>query len=372
MNSKRGFPDNLFLSNYWRKLMDTGSCEGEGVDGKRRMIDRFSNLPDHVAHHILSFLTISHLARFGCVSRRCRELYLSAPFLNIDELPRLSDAKCSKLQRWLNCMDRFFFLRGNNKIQRLRVCWMSHFVDVSDSDSDGHVDGDDEDDDETLCSCDEYFRMMSWIHNAVRCNVEELDLDIGPGEAIAPVFPSSVFLCGSLTSLSVDLGRVVLHVPSFAFPSNLKYLKLKSGMVEQGFSKWISCWCKCIEELTLDGIHMRDTTIESSSLKKFSFVGDNLTDTVDIRGDKLEEIVIDWLLHSPREKSLNINAPFLKYLSWKGNLMESRNIGKLEFLEEAAILLKPEVDGSSDVLEVLSSLCRAKVLSINEATIKVL
>ncbi|KAI5310946.1 hypothetical protein L3X38_045469 [Prunus dulcis] len=211
---------------------------------------------------------------------------------------------------------------------------------------------------------------MSWVHNAVRCNVEELDLDISPGSEVAPKFPSHVFLCASLTSRSVDLGCTSLTVPS-TFSSNLKYLELTNGLVKDGFFKWISSCCKCIEDLVLQEVAANNITIESSSLKTFSFVNDDSFDVLNISCEKLESLIMEWIIQSPSKHSLNIFAPRLKYFSWKGNLMNHRNLGNLDILEEAEILMKPTGDGFENVFEVLCSLSRAKVLTLNEETVKV-
>ncbi|KAI5318969.1 hypothetical protein L3X38_038677 [Prunus dulcis] len=146
--------------------MARASCKGEGgcSESSESMIeiDRLSNLPDQVSHHILSFLTIKHLAPFCCVSKKCRELSLSSPSLDFDEFTTVRPSSCAKRHRLLNDLD-------------------SH---------------DEEDSEETPCFCkDEYFRIMSWVHNALRCNVEVLDLDFNDNQEWTPKFPSSIFLC---------------------------------------------------------------------------------------------------------------------------------------------------------------------------------
>lgn len=49
--------------------MATASCEGEGGSKSESVIERFSNLPDQVVHHIVSFLAITDLTRFSCVQK---------------------------------------------------------------------------------------------------------------------------------------------------------------------------------------------------------------------------------------------------------------------------------------------------------------
>lgn len=103
------------------------TVEGDEIcfDNKN-MIDRFSNLPDEVSHQILSLLTIEDLARVGCVSNRCKELYISNPSLDI-KFYNQDTSTCNKRLRLLNSLDRFFVHRGGNKLQYFRVSWRSHY-----------------------------------------------------------------------------------------------------------------------------------------------------------------------------------------------------------------------------------------------------
>lgn len=52
--------------DHKQKLMAAPNCQGQDVHAET-MVDRISNLPDEVAHYILSFLTITDVARFGPV-----------------------------------------------------------------------------------------------------------------------------------------------------------------------------------------------------------------------------------------------------------------------------------------------------------------
>lgn len=89
----------------------TESCNGEG-GCSGRTADLFSNLPDQVAHHILSFLAITDLACFGCVSKRCRKLYLSTPKLVFDEFSDANTSECNQRLKLLSYLDRLISHRG--------------------------------------------------------------------------------------------------------------------------------------------------------------------------------------------------------------------------------------------------------------------
>jgi hypothetical protein len=148
--------------------------------------------------------------------------------------------------------------------------------------------------------------------------------------------------------------------------------------MDDGFGKWISCSCKCIKELLLNDVRVESFTIESSSLESFSFVYHYNNDPfhLSISGEKLAKIKIEWGFYetsSGTTRSLNVSAPNLKYLKWIGNLLNYQNLGKFMCLEKAHIFLKHKGDDYDfdNAFEVLSSLCRVKVLILSEETTKV-
>lgn len=208
-------------------------------------VDRFSNLPDYVAHHILSLLNFRELTRLGSLSKRCREFCLSTPSLDFYDW-----GSNKQRQLWLlNSIERFLIRRGDNKIHHFRIQW-------------------------NFCAGSlEVFRLMTWIHIAVRCNVEVVDLKLSlcNSEEQTIEFPSCIYLCGSLRSLSVDL-NTILKAPSVAWFNNLEYLKFKNVRIVEGLCKWISFSCKCIKDLRFESVSAENISVESSSLESFSFV----------------------------------------------------------------------------------------------------
>nr|XP_028948524.1 putative F-box/FBD/LRR-repeat protein At4g03220 isoform X2 [Malus domestica] len=319
------------------------------------MSDRITDLPDWVAYHILSFLAVTDLTRFGCVSKRCRQLYLSTPSLNFDGFPDAHIVSCEKRLELLSSLDRFLLMyRGVNNIQRFRIYWDDLLLNASSS-----------------FRQDAVFRMMTWIHNAVSCNVEVLEIFvhiiIDPPRTL---LPSSVFLCRSLRSLSISMCYNILKSPSLTSSSNLECLTLSSVTIEdEEIFKWISCSCKCIKELHLENVSGSSVTIESSSLRLFSFLNPNHSSrycNLSISGEKLEEILIDWGFDSTCSKLLNIHAPNLKYLKWLGNLLFHQNFGKLMCLKKAELFLKPKADDYSLSSEVLCIINSAEALILSK------
>ncbi|KAL6145550.1 hypothetical protein ACLB2K_056236 [Fragaria x ananassa] len=185
--------------------------------------------------------------------------------------------------------------------------------------------------------------------------------------------PTCIFHAESLRSLMVEFDCKI-QVPSFAFSSNLKYLELTSvTIVDEGFFKWISCCCNCIEQLYLDDVYgPKSITIQSSSLKSFRFESSYSSELsqLHISGEKLKELSIEWTFDSPMEISLYMFTPNLEKINWFGNLMNHLNLGKFVCLEEAEIGLQPAGDDWNNVFQVLCSLRGAKDVILTEQLIK--
>lgn len=254
--------------------------------------------PEGIAHNILSLLTFRDLARFGSLSKRCTELYLSTPKLKLKWI-KVDVSTCDKWSSFSDSVDRFMNLRGDNNMHQLRIR-----SQVPDHRS------------EPLCICDgKEFRFIPWIENAVRCNVELLDLNITRANRNTPFeCPSCIFSCESLRTLSVRMINATIKTPSLACLSNLEFVKPERVAIDDGFLKWISSSCKCIKELKLYHVcGVGDITIESTSLRSFSFfTSGNRLRQLKICGRKLEDIFIGWAVSS-KFKLLHV----IKYLCSK-------------------------------------------------------
>ncbi|KAM5574036.1 F-box/LRR-repeat protein [Rosa sericea] len=329
------------------KLLATASSQDQGVCHDT-IIDRFSTLPDEIAHHVLSMVDLRDLTRVGAVSKRCYDFYLSTPSFRFDSDYDNMQRKSNKM----NCFDQFLRRRGNNKIH--------HFgIDLSFPAS---------------LSC-KVFQVMTWIDNAARCSVEVLNLQLtmrSKGNMVG--LPSSIFRCGSLRSLLVKMEEI-FKVPSFPCPNNLQRLNLSYVRIDEEFSKWISSSCKCIKEIKLSMVSTNNLTIENSSLESFTFVACSNLCCLNISGEKLEIIHIKWQFFNPGSRALHICAPNLKYLKWVGDLVSHPKLGKLLCLEKAEIFLEAKsicVCDFHNAFELLCSICRVKALILSDKTIKAL
>nr|XP_011466233.1 PREDICTED: putative FBD-associated F-box protein At5g53635 isoform X1 [Fragaria vesca subsp. vesca] len=326
------------------------------ASSRERVIDRFTNLPNDVACHILSFVSFRDSARVGCLSRRCKELYLGVRNLDFDSAH--ANYAWDRF-RLLNCLDRFMLQRGEKDINKFRIHW------IFDRENN-----------------DEYFRIMSWISYAVKCNVGSLIIELSMFGEMTLELPSCIFHCKSLRHLIVDVlnrGGKVLKMPSLACYSNLQSLKLKNVTIQEEFGKWISECCKSIKELSLEQVFKTERiSIESLSLESFSIACNYLVCSKDllklsvlnISGEKLAKISIVWQapggidylqIFSPNVKDLTLIGIFRNYIS----------LGTLMCLEKS-IISPVGIYDSNKALEVLCSVSRAKVLNLMGDIIKLL
>ncbi|EXC30860.1 hypothetical protein L484_028039 [Morus notabilis] len=166
-------------------------------------IDRFSSLPDRVAHNILSYVSMEDILRLCLVSRRFRQLCISVPCLNFDVIP-YRDKKI-KRARLMNYLDRLLFLCKGMNIRRFYIRWSQR---------------------DSLVLADEEYHILSSLHNAVICNFELLNIDIKPywshlsrvvhfgKESTDFSLPPSLVCCRSLRILRVNLHSGTLNFPS--------------------------------------------------------------------------------------------------------------------------------------------------------------
>nr|XP_011467390.1 PREDICTED: uncharacterized protein LOC105352317 [Fragaria vesca subsp. vesca] len=167
-----------------------------------------------------------------------------------------------------------------------------------------------------------------------------------------------------------------LEAPSFCTSpiSNLVSLCLRNVTIEddEGFCKWVSYCCRFIKELGMKQVRgLENITIESSSLESFSIQCPSYLhiDRLVISGDKLEEIDINWECDSRKRNNslLNISAPNLMYLKWRGNMLNHQHIGEMSSLEQVEIYL-----GAANDVNDLHSVCEQFLCSISSVQVLLL
>ncbi|CAK7342396.1 unnamed protein product [Dovyalis caffra] len=316
--------------------------------------DRISNLPVHVAHHILSFLTMEELARMCLTSKKHRELCISIPFLTINGIPYRSSAKRAQ---FINFIDRFLSLRNGMETRQVTICW---------SFKNGNSD-------------DEY-RVLTWLNHAIGCNVKLLELELVLDEDAVFFLPLGVFHCDSLMELKVNLNGGVLKLPSTDGICNIQSLSLRGVQTfDQNFGEWVSSLCKQLKLLSLAHVHgITDISIESSSLQDLTIIAPSTSQNdfcrITISAEMLKKMRLDWRFNSSIGKSLKIYAPNLVTFSLYGSIASSYCLGNLKHLLYASFKFygpvnTNELSSSQNILELLQCICTVKCLSLQDSTI---
>ncbi|KAK9285031.1 hypothetical protein L1049_024761 [Liquidambar formosana] len=258
-----------------------------------------SDLPAHIVHHILSLLHMTDIAFISILSKRCRELCMSAPNLNIDS--EILRGSLVRRQRFGNFLDRFMNLCNGMEVQTFRLRWIFS---------------------RAFCILNEEYRVDTWLHNVVRRNVKELYLDLHPMDRIkAFELPLCIFSCGSLRVLNLNLNNGILKLPSVGF-TTLQDLTLSGVRIgHNDFGGWVSSLCKSLMRLNLINVWgINSLSITTSSLQCLTITvqkGDDLHH-INVSAEKLHTMILFWG-NTHTGKSLHVSAPNLRVLSLDGH-----------------------------------------------------
>ena len=272
-------------------------------------IDRFSSLPDHIAHHILSFLSMEDISRLCIVSKTCRELCISIPVLTFDALPYRDNAR--KRNQLMNYLDLFLLQR---KWMDTTHCYINWTVQNN--------------------VFQEDYRVISLLHNEVMCKVPLLHVMLKT-EGIF-ILPPSVLCCGSWKTLTINLVDGILKFPSFIDTfgfSNLRSLSLRSVQINESFGKWVSSYWQFLEYLDLHDISGTKSLIVTSSsleiLKIWSLR--NVVFRINVSAEFLRELRLVWTFR-PEERVLELSTPRLTHFVCGGSILNLSLKGNLDSL----------------------------------------
>ncbi|GKV41277.1 hypothetical protein SLEP1_g48830 [Rubroshorea leprosula] len=155
--------------------------EGVWSSPKRRKIpgvDRISELPDSVIHHILSFLPAEDAVKTGVLSKRWMYLWTCAPKLTFRYNPCRPELS---VRRFLRFVDKTLFFYSSNKMEKFELDLDCVFAEKERN----HLDS----------------LIQKWLRFVTRCLVEELSLKFCGSVYHYPI-PQFVFNSSSLTKLS--------------------------------------------------------------------------------------------------------------------------------------------------------------------------
>jgi len=277
--------------------------------------DKISDLPVHIAHHMLSFLSMEDIARLSTVSKWWQELCLSIPSLTLNGMQYIAEGV--KLIYFKNFVDRLMLRRNGMKMVQFCIHWA--FLDY-------HY---------------EEYRFLTWLHDAVRCKVEVLYLELCIRSFRMPL---CVVHCELLRFLTLNLHGGVLQLPSSSGFKKLKSLSLERVQVlDELFLERVLSSCYSLDKLCLDDISgTKNINIRSSSLKYFEFrgYGRSFLFHLNVSGELLEELKIHWRFLPSYGKSLKITTPNLKWFTWDGFAPDNCFLGNLKCLRSCTLNLE--------------------------------
>uniref|UniRef100_A0A7N2MXT4 F-box domain-containing protein n=1 Tax=Quercus lobata TaxID=97700 RepID=A0A7N2MXT4_QUELO len=370
-----------------------------------------NKLPDSIVHHILFFLHIKDHSRLSCVSRRCRDLCISTPYVALSNT-NYTITEISRRFRFNNFVDRFMSRRNwhGTKLHTFVLHWCFE-----------------------LPLTDEAYRVDTWLSHAVNSGVQRIQLDLSGTERFP--LPQFILSCKSMSFLSVKNNNSILKLPSTSsagrdinttlqilvldylqieddffgewlsqfkslkklitrisrikrislvgcgIDTSLQTLVLDSVQIEEEdyFGEWLSHF-KSLKELNLTRIRgIKSMSIHNSSIDGLAIkYCDDLVD-ISIFAEKLRKLHIIWHPHNKSSSvgSLKILAPNLEDFRWGGHVVDYYCIedfsSKLNLI--IALRLSDQLYESSTTYylhKILCSMQRAKVLSLRDEFVEVL
>ncbi|KAI3965476.1 hypothetical protein MKW92_036683, partial [Papaver armeniacum] len=234
-------------------------------------VDRFSNLPESLIHHTLSFLDMKFVVQTSILSRRWRYVWTTVSTLVFDVNAFVSPGtmlNSTPMNKFTRFIDKVLLLRGMSDIQKFHLHWVDNLFDTY--------------------TVRELLKdhLNTWILVSLSRNVQELLIHIDTNAEYGYLevrFPHCLFNSQSLRKLVLGLtGEIescVLLPNSMDLP-RLKFLSLSSFYTEDVnlINKLISS-CPVLESLVLRDIWMQNdgdmnVSIDSCELKYLEIISD--------------------------------------------------------------------------------------------------
>ncbi|KAJ9547246.1 hypothetical protein OSB04_019789, partial [Centaurea solstitialis] len=313
-----------------------GHLRGEKMDDRESMIDRISNLPNEIIHHILSFLDLKYAIQTSTLSKRWKHIWTSMPHLNLN---------CRSFRTSPN------FLKFVNDVLSHR----NHGIEVSavELSFEGRI-----------LHC--YEVLKSVVNYAYSRNVRKLTIEWYSQETQVLQLPQHFFSCHTLKHLTLatnNLHAFGLNIPksTWDFPA-LETLNLSNvsigGAVDR---RSLNLFSKCV--------NLKDLILHQCSMFYVEFFN--------VCAPQLCNLTITDPYHFP--KVINVVAPKLESLTASvldicSNFLPLSAEG-LDSLEKVNLSVQPrlckEKRDASGLLDLFQKLCNAKFLILNDGIIKV-
>ncbi|XP_026423970.1 F-box/LRR-repeat protein At1g52650-like [Papaver somniferum] len=290
-------------------------------------MDRISDIPESLLHHIICFLEIKDGARTSVLSKRWNSIWTSIPTLRFHRPLSCSflPPSSAETDKFMDFVDGTLHRHNSSNIQNFFLFWREHLNET---------------------------RVHSWISTVIRGKVQELGLYL---TQTRPLFiPLSLFTCESLMSLELGAQHNITLPKYISFP-RLKRLKLyKFEFSDECWNDEIFSNSTALEELILDfcTFRMRNFTISIPTLKLLKI--------------RCFEFVIDVGL---QDCALKIDAPNLLTFVYSADVAKEYAIPSFLTLVEAVVRFKFEQKGAQ-ISRLLRALAHVKRLTVNDSTLQ--
>ncbi|KAF6150913.1 hypothetical protein GIB67_000079 [Kingdonia uniflora] len=248
LTAKKGKGSTYEVINVLRNLVEIVEME-ESVSKKQNTgteEDVISDLPGDILQHILSFLPVKCVVATSCLSKRWRYIWTKVQVVDFEDVLFYSPIgeEPERRKNFMNFVDKL--LSFPIMLHKFSFSLHGEF-------------------DESL--------LQTWISTVIERKVQHLSLTICLfGQSF--VFPSSLYGCGSLISLKLEMNNSNLEVPTLIFLPNLKTLHLSFiTFPDDSSTQNLFSSCPVLEELIIDNckcIDMKKLCISVTTLKRLT------------------------------------------------------------------------------------------------------
>ncbi|KAI3923257.1 hypothetical protein MKW92_009044, partial [Papaver armeniacum] len=289
-------------------------------------MDRISNLPESLLHHIICFLEIKDGARTSVLSKRWNSVWTSIPTLRFHRpVSHSLPPSSAETDKFMDFVDGTLHRHNSSNIQNFFLFWREHLTET---------------------------RVHSWISTVIRGNVKVLGLYLTQTQ---PLFiPISLFTCQSLTSLELGAQHNVT-LPKYISLPRLKRLKLYKLIFSD------ACWN--------DEIFSNSTALEELILEFCIFPKRNFC--ISIPTLKLLKIRCSEFLtyDGLQDCALKMNAPSLLTFAYSADVAKEYAIPSFLTLVEAVVCFKFGEE-AAQISQLLRALAHVKRLTVSASTLQ--
>ncbi|XP_026400234.1 putative F-box/LRR-repeat protein At3g59160 [Papaver somniferum] len=349
--------------------------------------DRISELYDPLIHHIFSFLPIKCVIATSVLSKRWKDLWISAPVINIckwsqkvkteDEKRMLEDVRCEETDGLGNSLDRMLLFPTsavpNDILPTIKKFYLK-FRAFDEHENNRFFNND---------------RICGWISTLIMRKVEELSLCLTKNFLLPPCLFTSETLTMLEIEMAGDLSTKIKKTGTLGFPRAISFPRLKilhlkhMVFVDESLNAQLFSSCPVLEELLLSHCYMMKKKVLQISVaslmrlfitnsEKFSFkikiYSPNLQSLTYI-GIPRDYVLMDHSFSSLVDADINIAVQFLSLRS-KGrqayqcglkNLLGGISNAKLLKISDSTLEVLTYV-----VVYLLASLSYVKVSSLHD------